>query len=269
MLKKLVITALLLILIGVGGSIAFYNSSNNTTTINETQSIDYSTIDALQLDTISTDVEIIASKEQQEATIELIGKVKEANAPKLAVEVKGSRLVIDIQETRENKWFNLSPNFAPETLLLKLHVPEKLVHTIEFKGISADVYLENIHSNSLKLATTSGDIDGENLQFQTADIQTVSGDLELEKLLGEASITTESGDIYLTMADLIHPIEITSTSGDVELITSNEPTDVNFQVKSVSGDINLLGKYNESAVVGKGTTLVDIQTTSGDISVEN
>lgn len=269
MLKKLIIAALLLIIIGVGGSLIFYSSSNNSIEIKESQSIDYKNIDTIQINTVSTNIEVIASKEANEAIIELTGKTKEDNNPKLSVEVDGPELLIDIQEVTENKWFNVSPNFAPPTLTLKLYIPEKLVDKIIYNGIAANLFLDNVLANSLILSSTSGDIDGEKLQFKKANIKTVSGDIELEETTGELIINTESGDIYLTVSELIQPIHINSKSGDVDIVTSKEPKDINFKVHSVSGDISILDEYNKSTVIGKGLTLVEINTISSDIIIEN
>lgn len=269
MLKKLLFAALLLIFIGVGGSIISYSSSKNSSIISERQSIDFEKIAAIKINTVSTNVEVIASKKHKEAIIELEGKTNEANMPKLLVKAEDTQLIIALQEGTESKWINFSPNFAPSTLTLKLYVPEKIVDDIEFSSVSANLYVENVRSNTFKLSSTSGDIDGENVQFNKAQIKTISGDLDLEKILGEVAIKTVSGNITLTMTDLIHPMQIHSTSGDVEIIPANEPTDVTFKVKSVSGDINILEESNKSTAIGKGTSLVEITTTSGDISVES
>lgn len=270
MLKKLIITAILIIIIGVGGSIITYTSSNKSAEMNEIQSINYENIDSVQINSVSTDVEIIATKEQKNASIQLVGKTKEINIPELSVKAEGTKLVIDLKEgNTKNKWLELSPTFAPSTLVLKVYVPEKILNNIAYNSVSADLYLENMHANTIAFSNTSGDFDGRNLQFESATIQTVSGDVEIDELIGMIMITSESGDITMTMTDLIYPMQINSTSGDVEIVTENAPTDVEFKINSVSGNLNILNEFNKSTIIGNGTTLVEIQTTSADISVEN
>lgn len=270
MLKKLTVAAILLTILGIGGSVLTYTASNQSIDMNESQTINYENIDAIEIETISTDVEIIASNDQQDARIELKGRTNDTNPPVLSVKEQGSKLIIDLQsEKKDIQWFQLSPNFAPDTLALKVYVPEKLLNSITVGGVSADLYLDNIHAETMTFKSTSGDIDAYNLQFENAYIQTVSGDVGIDELVGKIAIKTTSGDISLAMMSLSYPIQIDSTSGDVELVTENELTDVKFKIQSVSGDINILDEYNGSTVIGNGTTLAEIETTSGDISVEN
>ena len=306
MLKKLIVAAILIIIVGIGGSILTYTATNKSIEINESQSTNYEKIDAIQINTVSTDVEIIASKDQSEAHIQLQGKTKQKKSPVLTVKEEGSKLIINV-ETQEgiNQWFQLSPNFAPDTLALKLYVPEKLLNNITFVGVSADLYIENMQADTMSFSSTSGDIEAYTLQLGSAEIETISGDVEIDELVGDitisttsgdidgydlqsestkietnsgkiaiddlvgsVSVITTSGDITLGMIDLSHPIQIDSTSGNVEILTESEPTDVNFNINSLSGDINILDEYRGSAAIGKASTLVEIETASGDILVE-
>lgn len=81
-------------------------------------------------------------------------------------------------------------------------------------------------------------------------------------------ISSTSGDIELSMKDLIYPMQVESTSGDIEIHIENEPSDVAFQ-NSLSGDINIFDQYSGNTTIGKGSILAKLNTISGDISVVN
>lgn len=269
MVKKLLITALLLIVIGVVGCIFTFKSIIKTNEINEEKSIDYENIDAIQINTIATNVEIIASKDQTQASFHLQGKIKSSKKPQLSVKVEGTKLIVDLKEKSNNFWFQIGPNISSGTLKLKVYVPEKLLNTFAIDTVSGDLYIENIQTNTLTFSSISGDINGEKLQSENTTIESVSGEVEIKEITGKVNISSTSGDIELSMKDLIYPMQVESTSGDIEIQIENEPTDVAFQVNSVSGNIHIFDKYTGNATIGKGSILAKIETISGDISVDN
>ena len=265
MYKKLTIVASLLIGIGIVGSIITFSSSNETMAVHESQTIPYENINSLSINVVTTDIEVFATEDSDEARIELIGETNELHQPKFSVEVDDTQLIIDVQPHTENKWFNFDL-YLP-TLTLKVFLPEKFIENLKIKSVSADLYLNNVQANTTKLSSTSGDMDGEKLFFEKAELNTVSGDVEIEEIEGAIDLETTSGDVSLTVKDLSDTIQITSVSGDVDIVTYNKPPDVTFNVKSISGDINLLDTYRENATIGKGSHLIKIKTTSGDIAV--
>ena len=148
MRKKLIYLSLLLIIIGVVGCFFTYNTTNNMTKVNQTQTIDGENINTISIETVTIDIEIIATKEQR-TEIELIGNTDEKNIPQLSIKNEDGHLKIDVEEAGKNKWLNINVNFTPRTLKLKVYVPEKLIETIEFKSVSADVFLENVEANQI------------------------------------------------------------------------------------------------------------------------
>ena len=133
--------------------------------------------------------------------------------------------------------------------------------------MTTDISIQNIAAKSLTIETVSGDIDGEVLQFDSGQLKSVSGDVRLEEIEGEVEVNLESGDVSLFMNDLTKSVKVKTISGDIEVVSSKEPTDVTFDVSTISGDVNLFDKYNNSATIGNGSAVIELEATSGDISV--
>lgn len=82
-------------------------------------------------------------------------------------------------------------------------------------------------------------------------INATSGDIESQVDLNNATIVTTSGDIDFTK---VNELVLTVTSGDIEINEVNSIT-----ITSTSGDVEI-GKVNNS---------LNIETTSGDIDIDN
>ena len=82
-------------------------------------------------------------------------------------------------------------------------------------------------------------------------VNATSGDIESQVDLNNATIVTTSGDIDFTK---VNELVLTVTSGDIEINEVNSIT-----VTSTSGDVEI-GKINNS---------LNIETTSGDIDIDN
>ena len=69
MIKKVSFLALLLLVIGVVGSIVTFSSLNNKVNVSEVQPIESGQITSLKIDTIATDVELITIQNEDEAGV--------------------------------------------------------------------------------------------------------------------------------------------------------------------------------------------------------
>lgn len=141
--------------------------------------------------------------------------------------------------------------------------------TDEFSAItiSGSVIANSFENGIIK--TTSGDISVKGTG--KIEIKTISGDVKVESVKNMMSISTTSGDIMVGEFNAASfSSKISSISGDVSVRLGKQAS-IKGECSSTSGDINLSGlKRTESAngfIFGDGRGLLDISTTSGDISV--
>ena len=251
MLKKLSIFAIFLIIIGGVGAILTFEP-DEIKSMNEKQSVNLSSVKRIKMSTISTDIQVISSETATEATIELIGNAKSSQMPSLAVKVNDDELIVDVDTTPVNKWFNIDFSFefyAPNMELLVI-LPGKQYDNLDVSTVSGDVYIDNITVNNHAISTVSGDVD-------------------VEKLTGESDISTTSGDVFIFTKMIDSPMLIETVSGDIEVEVESTPSNATLNVDTVSGDINLLDQEIDQLILGKGTYKIEFSTISGDIDFVN
>ena len=107
-----------------------------------------------------------------------------------------------------------------------------------------------------------------------------SGDVSSDELSinSNLDVKTKSGDISIALAALQSNVQIVAASGDVELALNEEQPDVQLKSKTKSGNNTIIipVSLNESddgksieGTSGKGSYFIDIETTSGNVTVRN
>ena len=147
---------------------------------------------------------------------------------------------------------------------------------LQVETISGDVQLSDGAVNGATVSTTSGEIglDGVNGELQ---ISTISGDISVrDAKASQLDISTTSGEIsYDGAFQAGTDSKVSTISGDVDL-TLPEDSSFSLNASTVSGDISNQfdmpsaqdDQRSLSGVVGSGGPTLTVETTSGDISLD-
>lgn len=168
-------------------------------------------------------------------------------------------------------------------LHVSIDLPAEFTGEIEINTVSGNVYLEAA-AGQIGVKTTSGDIairsegksvikagsvsgnleiNGESIRF---DASSLSGNANISGEQLEGTASTVSGSITLTGNQLTGDSKLNSVSGSVE---ANLLGSYDFTADSTSGNIQTSGGDGaNSGRMGEGGSRLDIQTTSGDISLQ-
>ncbi|WP_405103949.1 DUF4097 family beta strand repeat-containing protein [Oceanobacillus sp. FSL H7-0719] len=123
------------------------------------------------------------------------------------------------------------------------------------------VTIPNDYKGDIVISGDSGEVSSDEL--------TISGNLDVK---------TKSGDISVAFAEIQSDIQVVAASGKVELILNEEQPDVQLKSKTKSGSNTIIIpiSLNESeggkeieGISGEGTYVIDIETTSGDVTVKS
>ncbi len=304
-IKILQICLLIVLLIILFGILMWGLNKNNFTFGSETKQVKNETIsleniDQINFNTKSSDVQVYVSNTKELRIVQYSAK-KAKEKDLFTYKKEGSTLTIE----DNHNYFCIGFCFNVDTRY-EIYLPKTYTKNLNINEISGDITIEelDLSLNSLSLKTTSGDIEinnnvtannltidtksGEiktnNIKSNKTDIQSISGDLYLESLVskdiylhtisgevevnkieGKLEIKTTSGDIEIDHFSIRNNSKITSISGDVDLNLSKD-SHCNVIESSVSGDKHL---PHNSSLVGKGTYKLEINTTSGDIEVNN
>jgi len=304
-IKILQICLLIVLLIILFGILMWGLNKNNFTFGSETKQVKNETIsleniEQINFNTKSNDVKVYVSNTNELRVVQYSGK-KAKEKDLFTYKKEGNTLTIkgNYREFCIGFCFDIGTRY-------EIYLPNTYTKNLSINEISGDITVgeQDINLNSLSLKTTSGDIEinnnikannitidtksGEiktnNLKANKIDIQSISGDLYLESLvskdiymrtisgevevnqtIGKLDIKTTSGDIEIDHFTIKNNSKITSISGDVN-VSLNQDSHCNIIESSVSGDKSL---PNNSSLDGKGTYKLEINTTSGDIEVNN
>jgi len=149
---------------------------------------------------------------------------------------------------------------------IDLRVPAS-VDELDISTLSGDIHVVD-RVGSLWVMTTSGDVNVETCEGDV-EIKTVSGDIRLAQCQGNIKVATASGDVAIQADDMCNAIEVSSTSGDIELAYPSD-WDATLSLSTISGDVEHDGLPVGRGMVriGNGLVPVKISTVSGNIRVQ-
>lgn len=249
--------------------------------LDETRTVEVSSENAtegLAIETVFESVEV-TREAREDIEIKLTGTYiapLDTEMPKIRIyKLEGGRLEIDI-----DRGLTLPHSFTSTNLRLRVKIPESLSGDLElqsvsgavklrspgaapFEGnvsagsVSGRVYVEGLEARNIELGAVSGDVEFLGSADQL-DVKTVSGVmmLKLNELRGNGRLETTSGNLEVTCeAPLNHEIELTSTSGTLEL-------------ERPEANVKVIEDRRIEATAGSGQFTLELSTVSGNISVK-
>ncbi|WP_188455139.1 DUF4097 family beta strand repeat-containing protein [Virgibacillus oceani] len=260
--KKLFTIALMLILVGLIGSIITFNSINNPVTVDEKKIINNNDIANVEIDADNEQVEIISTKDST-TKVELIGKSSSDKENYLSADVKGNTLAIEVNDHNMFHFFD----FIGTSLTLKVYLPEKMYETLQVDIDNGSAHAEQLNIKEIHAETNNGHIELEDIMAHYVNVASDNGKLSLRNVEGEIEGETDNGEISLVTKNLDRPIELECDNGRITIQTDREPTNATFNVHVDNGDINIFDKYSGNAVFGNGEYVIKLETNNGEISV--
>lgn len=139
MIKKISLIALVLLLVGIVGSLLTFRSVNVLEPVSEEQVINNQNITAIEVKTNNSAVEIV-STEDEDIKVELTGRTKGDYKQELKAEVNGTTLNIKLKDNRY-KFFNFNFNAFSEFFTLKIYLPEKEYASLKIDSSNGRIQL--------------------------------------------------------------------------------------------------------------------------------
>lgn len=242
--------------------------------VNETEEINWSNADKIDIIVTSTDTRVLESSGDK-VKAELKGTIRTTDPNVIpTIELSQSGNVITIREKRKA----ITTFFTSSDIVLNITIPKDFSGDLLYKGTSGNFSASDLRLNSLALSITSGDTRLERIETKKDTIiKCTSGESELYDIkCDEASINCTSGDILIDLInsdytsvkslsgeidvkDFSGAITLQTTSGDITA-TANDP-EKEINISATSGNIRLGLPENE------GFELFS-RATSGDINCE-
>ena len=253
-MKKLLIAGLVVLVLGIGISVASFAALGFDINKISTRKITTEEVDIsekftnIEIDVAEEDISFIKCEEGESKVI-----FTHNAALKATIEVKGDTLVI--KEKGVTSWTDfIGEDGDPRKL--EIYLPAGEYGELDIDIASADVAIdEDFDFDVYDIDSASGDIRITGGEPASIDINTASGSVNiLDVKVDKIDIDSASGDITLENVIAIS-IDIDTASGDVDLLMSDASS---INIDTASGDVT------GTLLSGK---VFDVDTASGDIDV--
>lgn len=261
--KKVTVVALLLLFVGVVGSIFTFNF-NEQTAIAETKTADTDNITAIDI-RMNNEKVIIKPTEERQARIELTGKEANDDKTELAVKEDDNTLFIETTKQREKLFQFFTWGGA---VTLTVYLPEKSYKSLVVDIDNGSFQAEQLNIEDINAATNNGEIALADITAETVNVSSDNGKINLDHINGEINGKTNNGAISFITEGLDRNLDFDTDNGSIKIHSDEEPTNAVFDVRVDNGKINIFGDSDWDTVIGNGDNQIKLTTNNGSITVE-
>lgn len=263
-IKKISVIALILLLVGVVGSILTIKSIGGGAGITEEVEINETDFANVDVETENAEIEIIPTTGST-ATVEFTGNRKNDERYQLNTEVEENTLHIMVKEMRK-LLFSFDFSFSSPTL--KVYLPEKMYDSVQIETSNGRIQTDGFKINDVHVKTSNGKIELSNIESKEVAAKTSNGSIKLDNVDGVITGKTSNGGMSLITDSLDRAIDLETSNGKIHIQTENEPTNVTFDIKRNNGNVTVFGDSDWNTVFGNGENLIKLKTSNGSITVE-
>lgn len=222
-------------------------------------------ITALDIDWISGEVEILVTSDSDILVRE---QPEHETSYSYAMVVTEQDGVLKVRYTEDA--FLTLPDLPAKKLTVQLPraVAEHLTE-VRLNSVSADFDVTALTvKNTLTFDSVSGDLETDPITADSAKLTTVSGKIDLDGSFRQVTGGSTSGEVDLTLRKCPDRIELNTVSGNMDL---ELPRNAGFTLdySTVSGDLESDFPLTTDGTCGDGSGSITIETTSGDLKIEN
>lgn len=278
MLKKLVMVASVLLIIGIVGSLFNFKTLYSDKEMKEEKIID-TVFDTINISVDSAKIELIPTNEKN-AILEYRTNYSDYN---FSSEVKNSTLEVHV-DMNQKKLFRF--DFFSKGSALKLYIPKKQYESLQIESDNGRIMIEeidvktadirtdngrieinNMANDNLTVNSDNGRINLANVDASTVTTKSSNGKIVLNHVTGTLSSKTNNGSISLITEDLERSIDFKTDNGKIEIQTEKEPTNVIFDLKTDNGSIDVFNQSDWDTVIGNGDNTIKLETDNGKIII--
>ena len=276
-MKKLVVGLLVLLLIGVIGSVISINAAGgfsfNTVELHEKQIIDNQEIRNLDIHFSSADVQVLPTNEDN-IIIEVNGEVTERQKDEFQLDIEENGENLEVKFKRSNHFFQIGFSIVDTTI--KVYLPEKIYDSVQVRTSSGDIDTRGVNARQIDLLVSSGRITAEDQKAEHSLLKTSSGKIVATNVIGNMTARTSSGDITIRNDEATGNITANASSGDVTVEYGESPTSllINYKSSSGKGNVELDGvNYDEKSkskiigTIGSEEYELNVDISSGNFTL--
>ena len=166
-------------------------------------------------------------------------------------------------------------NFSLSTTTGGLKVEEFIAENVEVRTTTGGVHFDALTADQLSVNGSTSGVSCDMCTVGSTQIKTTTGSIKVNEGRGNFDLQASTGSVHLNMTELQeNTIRLKSTTGS---ITLQVPQDAEFALKAenTTGSINsdfpltYLDKHKVEAEIGDGSSSIQINATTGSITIQN
>ncbi|WP_404458957.1 DUF4097 family beta strand repeat-containing protein [Oceanobacillus kapialis] len=262
-MKKWIVLASVLLVIGAMGSVITFASSGSSSI---SESAEFSGEDVEKLDVeLNNQKLIIEPSQSSEMFVELEGKGNNPEKSRLQAEMRDDTVHINVSQpdkkmVRFMDW--------GDRLTLTIYLPKKEYASIRLDVANGKIDAEQFHAKDIMATANNGEIEMYDILSDKIEVESNNGKIVLDHVEGELNGETNNGAISLVTESLDRPMQLNSNNGKIKIETNQEPTNVTFDVRVDNGKIDMFDDSDWDTVIGDGEHRIKLTTHNGSITVE-
>ncbi|WP_017550293.1 DUF4097 family beta strand repeat-containing protein [Heyndrickxia coagulans] len=279
-IKKMSLVALVLLLVGIVGSLLTFRPVFRQEAKLEEKVI-HEKFSRIQIATDNTAIEILPATGSA-AKITVSGRAEKGSAYHLSTDVKNAVLSINVKYKQRN-----FVNFFPSSSSLKVYVPKKWYESLQINSNDGRVRAGDFRAREMRIHVRDGKIelnrinadtitteasDGssilENVKASLVKVKSDDGKIVLKHLDSRVSGKTTDGSILFITRHLNHPVELRAIDGNIKIQTEKKPDNATISASTVDGKVNVFGSSNRNMTFGRGKSMIQLFTADGSVTVE-
>src|SRR5699024_6341980 len=262
MIRRVLVVAILLILIGGIGSLYTAKSQKKESEKLE-EVIEETSFDKINLHTDNADI-ILSSTTDNQAKIELHGY---QSGDELLANVVDQTLDVRVNN-KSAKLFSF--DFFSPVLSLHIYVPEKIYDTIQIKSTNGSIEMVNIEGKNFDVFTNNGKMTLNHTVGNSFSLDSDNGQIKMNDVTSaRLQATTDNGSITLNTEDLDQSISLYTDNGEIDIQSASEPTNATFDIKTDNREVTFFGEKDWAVKTGNGENDIKLHSNNGNITLSH
>ncbi|PWK15787.1 DUF4097 family beta strand repeat-containing protein [Tumebacillus permanentifrigoris] len=202
------------------------------------KSFDGKDVTSLQIQSSAAEIHLIPI-DGDKIQVSLKGTLGEKDIEKekdtmLNATLSGSQLTIIAK--KPSQFLNLGTG----KLQLDVQVPKKVYNSIKLESSSGDITVDPFEAKQFTIDVQSGNTKVAGFKGDEFIASAQSGNMKFDKMSGHVNVTVQSGDVSLSMAEMLKDVSVETHSGDTRVFLP-ETSAVRVDVEAKSADSLKLG----------------------------
>lgn len=265
-MKKVLLIAVSLIVIGVIGMIFTFKNSIQTTKASGNETFAAHSVNNLNIETDLANIDVVPGNSDG-IEVAWEGTVKKQTDQLIKITEKADTLLLKIKPNK-NRWNLLQFGEKNTKLNVTVTLPKKHLNELNIKNDIGSIYINSSHVKKLNLNSDVGNIAVHDTTAQAMNVQSELGTIKITESTGTLQAETDLGALQVQTSEIKHDMDLETGLGNILIEVPAIPENVSFDLYS---DIGLVKTFDQKGGYHVPNPAYTIRATTdlGNITVKD